>query len=222
MTEARRFVSVSDTGVMVLKPPQARDYQLLWVDRAGKPAGAIEPSTRSAVPSRPWISPDGTRVVMQRRDPRTPAQKIWVSDLARGTLDRMTTGPPNSQSPAWSFDGRAVYFSTVRDGGQSTRMDVWALPITSATSTPATGGRDPFPVLDSQFDESAATLSPDGRWLAYVSDLTGTEEVYVRRFNADGRVGEPVRVSTGSGTRPRWRRDGHACGVDGGARADRR
>ena len=55
-------------------------------------------------------------------------------------------------------------------------------------STPATGGRDPFPVLDSQFDESAAMLSPDGRWLADVSDVTGTEEVYVRRFNADGRV----------------------------------
>ena len=111
LTEARRFVSVSDTGVMVLIPPQARDYQLLWVDRAGKPLGAVGPPSRSPVPSRPAISPDGTRVVMQRRDPRTPAQEIWVSDLARGTLDRVTTGPPNSQAPAWSSDGRAVYFS---------------------------------------------------------------------------------------------------------------
>jgi Tol biopolymer transport system component len=247
LSEARRFVSVSDTGVMVLMTPQARDYQLLWVDRAGKALGTLGPVTRSTVASAPSISPDGTHVAMQRRDPKTPGQDIWVSDLSRGTLDRVTAGPVNSQLPVWSSDGRHVFFQTVRDGvggiyrvganggdqqlvlkgtvfpgdmspdgrfllywlrGQSTRMDVWALPTALQPST-GSGRREPFPLLDSQFDETGATLSPDGQWLAYQSDVTGIEEVYVRRFDADhGTVGEPLRISTGSGTRPRWRGDG--------------
>ena len=182
---------------------------------------------------------------MQRRDSKTPAQDIWVFDLARGTFDRVTTGPPNSQAPVWSSDGSRIYFQTVRDGisgiyqvaatgggeqlvlegtvfphsmspdgrfllyfqrGQSTRLDVWALPV---AGTATANGREPIPLLNSQFEEPAAELSPDGRWLAYSSDVTGIEEVYVRRFDPnDGKVGEPVRISIGSGTRPRWRRDG--------------
>ena len=247
LSEARRFVSVSDTGVMVLMTPQARDYQLLWVDRAGKRLGTLGPVTKSTVPSAPSISPDGTHVVMQRRNQKTPGQDIWVSDLSRGTLDRVTTGATNSQLPVWSSDGRHVFFQTVRDGvsgiyrvganggdeqlvlkgtvfpgymspdgrfllywlrGQSTRMDVWALPMADDHS-PTAGRREPFPLLNSQFDETGATLSPDGRWLAYQSDVTGSEEVYVRRFAADeGTLGEPLRISIGSGSRPRWRGDG--------------
>jgi eukaryotic-like serine/threonine-protein kinase len=258
LTEPRRFVSVSDTGVMVLQYSQARDYQLLWVDREGKRLGTLGPVTKSTVPSRPSISPDGTRVVIQRRDPKTRAQDIWVSDLVRGTLDRVTTGPLNSQAPVWSADGQRVYFQAVRNGvsgiyqvaatggreqlvlrgtvfphaaspdgrfllyfqrGQGTRLDLWALPL-AGTST---AGGQPIPLLDSPFDESAADLSPDGRWLAYASDVTGTDEVYVRSFEPnDASVGDPVRVSIGSGTRPRWRHDGselfYAAAPDGGAR----
>ena len=56
---------------MEVMTPQARDYQLLWVDRAGKPLGTLGPVTRSTVASVPSLSPDGTRVVMQRRDAKT-------------------------------------------------------------------------------------------------------------------------------------------------------
>ena len=82
-------------------------------------------------------------------------------------------------------------------------MDLWALPLGE------TSPGQPFPVLNSQFEETGADVSPDGRWLAYASDVNGGDEVYVRRLDAATRtVGEPVLVSTGSGSRPRWRRDG--------------
>src|SRR4030095_8967259 len=56
-----------------------------------------------------------------------------------------------------------------------------------------------------EFDEPWARFSPDGRWVAYVSDETGTEEVYVKEFQGSGGS---KRVSTGGGCLPRWRRDG--------------
>ena len=247
LSEPRRFVSVSETGVMVLMAPQARDYQMVWVDRAGARLGTLGPIVKTVVANAPSISPDGTRAIFQRRDPKTPGQEIWVSDLSRGTLDRVTTGPPNSQMAAWSSDGQGVFFHTVRGGvagiyaaaatggdphlvlkgtvfpstissdgrfllymqrGQSTRMDVWALPISPAATTAAPSG-EPFPVLNSQFEESGAALSPDGRWLAYASDISGADEIYIRRFHgAERTFGDPVRISTGGGTRPRWRKDG--------------
>ncbi|MGH9839328.1 MAG: hypothetical protein ACREEM_11155, partial [Blastocatellia bacterium] len=67
----------------------------------------------------------------------------------------------------WSKDGRFILFLT---GGQQTRADLWVLPL---------GDRKPFPVLNSQFSEMDGAFSPDGRWIAYVSDETGTEQVYV-------------------------------------------
>jgi len=67
------------------------------------------------------------------------------------------------------------------------------------------GDRKPYPFLDREFDEPFARFSPDGRWVAYTSDETGTSEVYVREFQGSGRS---WRVSINGGSLPRWRRDG--------------
>jgi len=68
------------------------------------------------------------------------------------------------------------------------------------------GGRGPMKALAaSRFTESHPSVSPDGRWLAYVSDQSGDLEVYVRPL---GRDGELVQVSRGGGTEPLWGRDG--------------
>jgi serine/threonine-protein kinase len=69
---------------------------------------------------------------------------------------------------------------------------------------PLEGDRKPYPLLQTEFAENWARFSADGRWVAYVSNETGTPEVYVREFQGSGGR---WRVSTGGGNFPRWRRD---------------
>lgn len=70
---------------------------------------------------------------------------------------------------------------------------------------PMTGGGTPSAFLKTEFNESMPQFSPDGRWLAYVSDEAGLPNLYVRPFPGPG---EAQRISSGGGTQPRWRRDG--------------
>src|SRR5262245_45667118 len=79
------------------------------------------------------------------------------------------------------------------------KMDVWALPMTGS------GKGKQFRVIGTEVNEIAGTLSPDGRWLAYASDVSGEYEVYVQSFPEGGGKRQ---VSTGGGNHPRWRRDG--------------
>ena len=62
------------------------------------------------------------------------------------------------------------------------------------------------PLLETDFEESYPQVSPDGRWLVYVSDESGSEEIYVRPF-PDIDAGR-WQVSTGGGTQPLWARNG--------------
>jgi len=69
----------------------------------------------------------------------------------------------------------------------------------------ASGDRKPFPYLQSQFDESEGKFSPDGRWVAYVSNESGRNEIYVQSFPL---AGAKFQISTGGGTEAQWRKDG--------------
>jgi eukaryotic-like serine/threonine-protein kinase len=104
----------------------------------------------------------------------------------------------------WSADGRFIVYS-IQD--PKTRSDVWILPVS--------GDPTPFPFLRHEFNEGSARLSPDAGWMAYVSDESGQDEVYVERFPS---TGDKVRISTQGGSRPQWRRDGKELfyvGADG-------
>jgi Tol biopolymer transport system component len=143
----------------------------------------------------PLWSPDGSRVVFQ-------TTRAGVSGLYQkagsgmGTEELLLKG--GGFPTAWSADGRFILsFRTV----EKTRWDVWALPLT--------GERQPYPLLNSEFDEYRAQLSADGHWLAYVSDESGSYEVYMQPFTADGKLGgAKQRISTSGGNHPRFRRDG--------------
>ena len=77
------------------------------------------------------------------------------------------------------------------------------------------GDRRAVPFLQTQYSESQATFSPDGHWVAYTSNESGSAEVYVRAF-PDG--GARRQVSVRGGAQPRWRRDGKELfylGLDG-------
>jgi serine/threonine protein kinase len=98
----------------------------------------------------------------------------------------------------WAPDGRFIIYN---QSAEKTRRDVWALPLT--------GSRQPYQLLNTAFDEYRAQLSPDGHWLAYVSDESGSYEIYVQSFTADGKLGgNKTRISTSGGNQPRFRRDG--------------
>ena len=81
---------------------------------------------------------------------------------------------------------------------------------------PLEGDRKPFPFLKTEFNETSGMLSPvpdsqGHRWMAYDSNETGRAEIYLRPFlpgTPDGPAGSKVRVSTGGGIYPEWRRDG--------------
>jgi serine/threonine protein kinase/Tol biopolymer transport system component len=94
----------------------------------------------------------------------------------------------------WSRDGRfLMYYRT----NAKTQLDTWILPLD--------GARQPFPLLESNFNESQGQFSPDGNWIAYVSDESGEPQVYVQSFP---KQTARVQISPGGGTQPRWRRDG--------------
>jgi len=80
--------------------------------------------------------------------------------------------------------------------------DLWVLPLTSGNPE----DRQPQPYLTTEFNESQGKFSPDGRFIAYRSDSSGSHEIDVRPFPSasDGRW----TISTGGGMAPRWSGDG--------------
>jgi eukaryotic-like serine/threonine-protein kinase len=105
---------------------------------------------------------------------------------------------PTSTTP----DGGVTLYSSLRD--QAMRSDVWVYTSKSAS--------DGSPLIRRQFDQGQAQLSPDRRWIAYVSNETGRNEVLVAEFQLDAErasISDSVLVSKGGGFAPRWRADGH-------------
>jgi eukaryotic-like serine/threonine-protein kinase len=95
----------------------------------------------------------------------------------------------------WSRDGRWL---VLRTGGIGGNRDIWAQRL-GVDSAPAR-------LLATDFDERAVSLSPDARWIAYQSDETGRNEVYVRPF-PDITAGKWT-ISLGGGSRPLWSHSG--------------
>jgi Tol biopolymer transport system component len=117
--------------------------------------------------------------------------------LSSGTGDDelLVESQQNKTAGDWSVDGQSVLYSVLDD--PKTGRDVWVLPLT--------GDRKPFAFLNASFDERLGQFSPDGRWVAYGSNESGRQEIYVRPFpKADAQW----QVSTGGGIWPRWRPDG--------------
>jgi Tol biopolymer transport system component len=141
----------------------------------------------------PVWSPDGQRFVFgsARRGP--PALYERGVDDAR--TERRLTPTGNVNLPTgWSKTPSLVLYE-ITEGGQ---RDVWALDPERSEAR--------HPVLQSPNDESDARLSPDGRWIAYVSNASGRPELYLAPFPS---LRPQLRISADGGTRPRWRADGN-------------
>ncbi len=147
-----------------------------------------------AVDNLPIWSPDGLRVLFPSR--RSGGFDLYIKAATGAGQEQLLLkmGTPTGWGTDWSQDGRFVLYQMPSAKGE---RDLWIAP--------QVGDRKPFPYLQSQFNKQNGMFSPDGRWIAYVSDESGRDEVYVQAFPLSS---EKRQISTSGGSEPNWRRDG--------------
>jgi serine/threonine-protein kinase len=117
--------------------------------------------------------------------------------------DSSTPSTTSFERP-YSLSSDGAWLAFQRDGAR-TRADVWALPLQHADTDRPDAGK-PIPILQTEFNEQAPMISPDGKWLAYQSDETGTDQIYVRPFPGPGGK---FPVSAAGGSSPVWAKNSH-------------
>ncbi len=141
------------------------------------------------------FSPDGSQIVFSSN--RAGQFDVYRKASSGAGNDELlmngSSGRPYADS--WSRDGKYLLYE--KNGTVKTKIDLWVLPML--------GDPTPFPYLQSAFVESHAQFSPDGRWVAYVSDESGRAEVFVQSFPVSGGKWQ---ISTAGGDQPQWRGDG--------------
>ncbi len=227
--------TVAANGTLVLRAEPPPLAELVWFDRDGRRLGTVgerapwslprlspdgrrvavvreRPDARSDLwlldlergtptrltfqPARYWPaawSPDGKQLAYAA-DTGGPAS-IFALTLGAGSLPRpLVASATNDYVGSWSRDGRDLLYE---HQDPRTLNDIWLLPL---------AGEPPRLVLRTPFREEQATLSPDRRWLAYVSWESGRSEVYVVPFPRveDGKW----QLSSAGGDTPVWRADG--------------
>jgi len=233
-------VSVSATGLVAYRSGGSTRRQLTWFDRAGTARGTMGAPDENNL-TAPNLSPDGRRVAVYRVtqgntdvwlqnadrttrvtfDPSRDLFPLWSPDGSRIVFDSSRTGhrdlyekasngagseallvasPQDKTASDWSADGRFLLFHSL---DSQTSYDLWILPLD--------GDRTPFVFLKTPFDERRGQFSPDGRWVAYISNESGRYETYVRAFagpsaagGAEARDGGQWQVSTEGGISPQW------------------
>jgi Tol biopolymer transport system component len=150
-----------------------------------------------AFDSNPVWSPDGRSIIFSSDRKARLMYDIYQKD-ATGARDEelLFESNENKRPSSCSADGRFLAYTKL--DGPVGKGDIWVLPLT--------GERKPFPFIQtSQFGEGRAQFSPDGRFIAYDSDESGTRQVYVAAFPGPGGK---QQVSPSGGEDPVWRRDG--------------
>jgi Tol biopolymer transport system component len=144
------------------------------------------------VESVSW-SPDGTRIAYLWSD--NGPQVIKVKSLAGDTVETfLDSDPLFKQFHGWTPDGRSLIFGRL---APETKWDLWVLPLD--------GDRVPRAYLRTRFHDVGASVSKDGRWIAYLSDESGRPEAYVQSFPVSGGK---YQVTTDGAFFVGWSRDG--------------
>jgi eukaryotic-like serine/threonine-protein kinase len=144
------------------------------------------------VPSPIW-TPDGKRLTMRYAENQSFTTASIPAD-GSGVAERLTTSEGFQLAASWSPNGKLLTFT---EQSPSTGWDIWLLSLD--------GERKEQPFLQTPSNEGGAVFSPDGRWLAYQSDESGRDEVYVRPFPGSGGKWQ---ISSEGGAEPVWARSG--------------
>jgi Tol biopolymer transport system component len=167
------------------------DIWIIDVSRGTSTRFTVEPGNNND----PVWSPDGGRIVFAS-DRNGGRLNLFQKDAGGVRPEEVLLKSEHIDIPEdWSADGRFILF---RDLDPKTGADLWVLPMTGDATKPQ-------PYLRSPFSESQGRFSPNGRWVAYASDESGRNEVYVQSFPASNKK---YLVSTNGGFQPRWRGDG--------------
>ncbi len=230
---ARRQFAISDNGSLVYASLRDEKSSLLWVDRKGTSepiadapgwydAPRLSPDGRhvavtvgdEAAKRTIWLLDLNTNARAPLTQAGTNSTPVWSPDGSRiafaatgsGSVDIYSKAANGSGEPelllakdlpqypgSWSPDGQRLVFWEVDPNGLA---DLWMLSMTS--------GR-PSPLIATPFNESWPDISPSGDWLAYLSDESGRDEVYVVAFPHGN---QRLRVSVDGGGYPIWSADG--------------
>jgi eukaryotic-like serine/threonine-protein kinase len=183
----KRMVSVRGVGAKI-------DLWITELERGTESRFTFDASRNVA----PVWSPDGNYVAFSSY--RGGSTDLYRKAANQAGQDELLWRSEFPKFPTdWSRDGRFIIFRQTSPG---TKLDLFALPVTE--------DKKPIPLLNSEFNEIEGTVSPDGRWLAYASDESGSYEVYVQPFGPTSS--KPAtgkwQISIGGGSDPHWRGDG--------------
>jgi Tol biopolymer transport system component len=138
----------------------------------------------------PAWSPDGSRIAFS--SDRTGSRDIyWKLSSGAGAEELLVDSKDSKSVEDWSRDGKFILYNAGDAKG------IWAMPVT--------GDRKPFSVLNDAFTEAQGKISPDGRWIAYRSNESGRNEIFVQSFPPSAGKWQ---ISNGGGSQPSWRADG--------------
>jgi serine/threonine-protein kinase len=177
-------ISPDGKRVAFLKWSMKRDIWIHDIARASSTRMPLKEGTFEA----PLWTPDGSRITFSESTEETAKGIYWMLADGSGSVERLTTGP--SWPHSWLPDGRLLAFVS----GEK-EDDIWVLNL----------GDEPRPFLASPAKEQQPTFSPDGRWLAYLSNQSGRNEVYVTPYPGPG---PHHQISTHGGNSPAWAPNG--------------
>jgi Tol biopolymer transport system component len=151
--------------------------------------------------SNPVWTPDGQRIVYSSQEKGGVYNLWWIRADGAGDAQRLAESKNFQFASSWRPDGKVLAFVQVNPGPNG---DIMTLPIEGNEKSGWKPG-EPKPFVNSAFNEGVPAFSPDGRWLAYASNESGSNEVYVRPFPGPGGKWQ---ISTGGGYLPKWSRNG--------------